>query len=104
MTPAYGLAGPLGTDLALLRSLRAEGHLVGLALLEALVQVRRAREHGDGSPRLVEAVQRLVAGPSLPETQPTATACPDCHGESWRPLPTGGRACGNCGLVERGTA
>jgi hypothetical protein len=91
--PALG-EGLLFHDLALLTRLRAEGLLVGLPPLEALVKLRRARGHGQGSRLLADAIARLEL-----EATPTADVCSDCHGSAWRTSPAGRRICGNCGLV-----
>jgi hypothetical protein len=84
------LGGPLlFHDLAELRRLRADGRLVGLRPLEALVAIRRARRYGAGSPRL-----------RAETPAPSPGTCPDCRGMAWSSDATGGRRCGNCGHVE----
>lgn len=61
-------------DVALLRRLRAEGFLLGFRALEALVDLRRARDFGRGPARLVEAIHRLggIAPSSSPSTARTS--------------------------------
>ena len=54
--PTWGLAGNLGSDLALLRRLRVAGFLRGVRPLAALVAIRRARR-GEGDPAIVRAVK-----------------------------------------------
>ena len=53
----------LERDVELLHRLRADGLLLGIGALDALVAIRRARSYGEGGSRLVAAIKRLEAAP-----------------------------------------
>lgn len=72
-TPPPG-AARIVADVRLAARLRADGLLLGRRTLEALVELRRARDLGRGPARLAEAIQRLerTTAPASPSTARTS--------------------------------